>query len=541
MKKFKVLLLSVFNSNQYEVYEEMGICFIASYLRKKGYEVMLKAATEDRVYHDMAVFKEFRPDIIGLPVYNISKESTFRACARLKQEIPQAFICIGGYLPTYYAKEIMEEAGFVDFLIRGEGEEALSDLLTCLEKGESPESVKSLSYRKGGQIIHNEDKELIKDLNILPFPSRDILVDNKLRIAQISSSRGCVRNCSFCCTSEFWKHRWRGRDVKNVVDEIEEIVNKCGMHRFFFIDSSFEDPDKHCKRMCDLAEEMVKRNLKTSYHAELRAEIHKKIQPGMIELLIESGLCGVLMGIESANEHDLKLYNKFAGQEDNIASMELFRKYPDINVSMGFINFNPYSTVENLKENLAFLSKYGFATFYNLCNRYMMFRGTKLYEKVKRDGLLKNSGTFVDDFAYNYVNKDIGTLVEFIIDYLKPLDQKFCGPKRFYYYALDYKNILAHCKRYFSVRGEQEIYEKVTEHEAQVNSILSEISDNNAKWFGELLTLVEKGWDVRAALQIMDKYIKVEDLRNSAVTIDSGISKLYSYITKKGFRYDLTI
>lgn len=538
MKKLKVLLLGVFNIDQYEIYEELGISYIASFLREKGYEVMLRAATEDRVYHDMESIKNFKPDIVGLPVYNQSREAVFRVCCRLKQEIPHLIICLGGYVPTYYPNEIMEKVEQVDFIIRREGEQVFADLLSCLERKESFKSIKGLSYREGNNIIHNEDQELIKDLDTLPFPSRDILVDNKLKIVLVSTSRGCIRKCSFCCTDDYWK-RWRGRDVKSVVNEIEGITNKYNINRFFIIDSSFEDPDKHCKRMCDIAEEMVKRKLKISYHVELRAEINRKINMDMIKLLIDSGLCGALFGIEAANEIDLKLYNKYATKQDNISSMELFRKFPDIALNIGFINFNPYTTVDSLRENLEFLRKYDYATFFNLTNRYIAFRGTKLYEKTKSDGLLIKS-TFDNDYAYSYVNKNIELLINFLVDYLKPLDEKSYGIKRFYYYTVDYRNILAHCKRYFKVRGENEIYEKVVEHEMHVKSMLSSLSQINSKWFGELLSLVEKEWDLDMATTIMNDLLDEKYLKDIVTSIDSSISRFYVYLLKKGHKYELT-
>ena len=81
------------------------------------------------------------------------------------------------------------------------------------------EDVRGLIYRKGDTIISNKDQDLIKDLDMLPPPARDLLVDNNIRFAQVLTSRGCTRNCSFCCSNGYWK-KWRGRDIKKVIDEV---------------------------------------------------------------------------------------------------------------------------------------------------------------------------------------------------------------------------------------------------------------------------------------------------------------------------------
>jgi radical SAM superfamily enzyme YgiQ (UPF0313 family) len=309
--------------------EDIGICCIGAFLRQKGYDAMLLRVKENMINYDKIL--AYAPNIIGMSVYNFSKESVYRVSEKIKQLLPDVFICVGGPFPTYSGTEMMEECPWIDFVVKGEGELTSWELVSQLPHidKENLETIKGLIYREENIIKVNENRPLIKDINSLPLPARDILRDNHLRTAQISGSRGCIAKCTFCVSGLFWK-KWRGRDAITVVDEIEYIVNEYGVRAFNFCDASFEDPGGNLERIWEIARDIVRRQLNISYFADFRAEFQKKSTPGLIELLRDSGLCGACVGLESANEFDQKLYGKLATVEDNVKCVEMFRKY-DIN------------------------------------------------------------------------------------------------------------------------------------------------------------------------------------------------------------------
>ena len=306
--KAKILIAAVYNNTSEVMFEELGICSLAAFLRKNGYEVMLICAKEDQI--DYAKIKAFNPGIVGVTVYYYSKQAVYNFCRRALLELPGARICAGGYLPTYYDARMLREAPFIDFVIRGEGEISFLNLLERLEKGEDLNGLKGLTFRMGQEIVTNEDRPLIEDLNTLPLPARDLLTDNRLRVASIMTSRGCVRKCRFCNTANFWK-KWRGRDVRDMLEEIESVYN-LGIRYFSFNDSSFEDSNTHMERIVALARGIADLGLDISYIAGFRAEFNRNATPELMELLKKSGLRQVRIGIESANEFDLRLYGKWA-------------------------------------------------------------------------------------------------------------------------------------------------------------------------------------------------------------------------------------
>ncbi|MCX7920713.1 MAG: B12-binding domain-containing radical SAM protein [Clostridia bacterium] len=538
MRKVKVLLIALYSDKMLKNLEEIGICYIAAFLRNKGYDVMLSGVYENEI--DYKKICEFAPDIIGTPVYSQSKDLVYRFINRVKEECSEAAICVGGFLPTYYGVEMMEENPLIDYAIRGEGESVFLELISAIEKNEGFENVKGLNYRKNNKIIVNEKQDLIEDYEALPFPSRDLLVENKLKIAQISSSRGCSGRCSFCCCPNFWqtngKHKWRGRKVKRIVDEIENIKQNYGIDYFSLIENSFEDPGSNFRKVWDTAEEIVSRNLQIYYYLCFRTEFHKKATDELLDLLKKSGLCSVYLGIESFNENDLKVYKKIATVEDNIKAIELFRS-AQINITIGFINFNPYSSFEGLRENIDLLEKYGFASHFPQIRRVRVFRGTSLYTMLENDGLLRES-RYDDDYRYSYRDSRIEPLANF-------LDEEFVKVGSMLgtlvsiadYYSNDYLVTLTCYKRRFENERSDKALELVIDNELKVKELLAGLNTRSSGCFRRLLDFAENGWDQTQAQGIVREYLDDNYAKKMCIDLGRKKAELYLKLTKLDSKY----
>lgn len=527
LKEFKVVLAFVYNVNMAVTMEDIGVCIIASVLRKNGHKVMLFSASEKEVDYEQIV--DFKPDIVGFPVYQMSNDSVNRVSRKIKLLLPETMICIGGVYTTYNSNTMMEENEVIDFAIRGEGEETFTELLDKLSSNEKLNSIAGLSYREGNKIIVNENRELISDMDTVPFPARDILVDKGLKIALISTSRGCYSNCFFCSTQLFWK-KWRGRSTKNVVDELQFIVNDYGVNVFNFIDSSFEDPYKDLRRAREIAEEIVKRNLFISYFVDIRAEFHRKVTPEIMELLVESGLCAVCIGIEAGNEADLKLYNKIATVDDNYKVMDLFKKY-DISISPGFINFNPYTTIDRLKDNMKFLKRYGYFTgFFTYLDIY---KGTVIYNKIEGDGLLTYEAN--SKFKYKFCDEKIGKFAEYIIDMKNELDAKYDRAFiKLNFYTKNYLHLLRHYKRTLNINNNSNGLKLLEEHRKECEDILNDFTSECAKWIEELVCIVENGWNIERIDACTRSMMPSEKFVDSVKRLDALREKLYLKLSRLG-------
>ncbi len=530
--KSKILLITVYNRTSEIMFEELGVCSIAAFLRKNGYEVVLMCAKENEI--DYRKIKDFNPGIIGVTVYFYTKQAVYNFCTRVLQDLPDAYICAGGYLPTYYGVRMMKEAPFIDFVIRGEGEMSFLNLINHLENGKDLKRVKGLCFRMGDKIVVNEDQPLIEDLNTLPFPARDVLMDNNLKIASIMSSRGCARRCRFCNTANFWK-KWRGRDVQATLEEIKSLY-KLGIQYFSFNDSSFEDSDTHLERIVALARGIVDMNLDISYIAGFRAEFNRHANHELMELLKKSGLRQVRIGIETANEFDRRLYGKWATLEDNCKIIEFFQKY-NIYPRVGFINFNPYSTFEGLNQNIDFLEKYGWASnFFTVFSRLSVYKGTGLYEKVKTDGLM--IGEESDSPRYRYVDQRIPHLVNYLQSYFYLLNSQTKGaPGKICNYKNYFQSIVYDFFERFGNTQNNSASQLVLHFERDITSILGRVNKQNAQWFRHLLDLAEKGWDNKTAFDVMSKYLNKNFLLETVVNLEEKKNIFSSKLVSLGPEY----
>ena len=485
---FKILLLVLRTRQSTRVFEEIGVCCLAAYLRRHGYEVRLMEEYEDSLDYDG--IRAFAPDLIGMPVYANTEKAVGRACARLKEILPATLLCLGGYAPTSRGARLMEMYPEIDLVVRGEGELTLKELADRLSGGKSLEGLRGLSFRHDGAIRRNGDRPQIQDLGALPWPDRDFIRDRGYQLAMVATSRGCTRNCSFCSTKQIWK-RWRSRDLRDAVDEIDYLVSQWGIRSFYFVDCSFEDPGPSNERLTRLTEEIIARGLAITYSAFFRPDFHKRAEAGLLELLRKSGLIGALIGIESAHQAGLDLYQKRTTPEDNDKTVELFRHH-GMNVEIGFIMFNPYTTFEGLRQDIQFLEKYGFAyDLANLTNQYAMSMGCVLDRRIQSDGLVTDED---DPYGYRFVDERIGRLaghIRMFADRLPPETNSALLRVQ--------RNIvnLAYWKRMFD--ADEILRGPIEETEYHFNGIRDKLNRHVSNWFRRLLDVAEAGWDEREA------------------------------------------
>jgi anaerobic magnesium-protoporphyrin IX monomethyl ester cyclase len=492
--KIKILLLVVRNRRSYRLFEEIGVCCLAAYLRQFGHEVKLMEEYEDSM--DFSAIQSFAPRLIGMPVYALTEQSVYRVCRELKQRIPDVSLCLGGYSPTARGDRMMKLSPDIDFIIRGEGERPLKELADRLAVGQSPAGVRGLTWRRGDQIESATGPEQIRDIGELPWPARDFLREKGYDMALVMTSRGCNRNCSFCVTKQIWK-RWRSRDLRDAVDEIEHLAATYGIRSFFFIDCSYEDPNPADGRIRRLAEEILHRRLGITYSAYFRSDFHRMADPSLMDLLGKSGLISALIGVESANPHGLRVYNKRSTPEDNRKVIELFRSW-GINVDIGFIMFNPYATFAGMRQDVDFLEEYGFAfDMTTIATQYAMSMGCALDRRILRDGLLLDED---DPYGYRFADERLGMLA----GYIREFNDRLRPDIRIPLLRVQQGIInLAYWRRMFS--GDRRAHDAILAAERDCCEIREALNHHTARWFRTLLDLAETSWEVRKADRIREE------------------------------------
>jgi len=414
MKK-TVDLFAFFSKN--DVHENLGLGYIKSYLEEKGVNTIIHVAYIDSDFDPNKYFQEREPLIVGFSVYELVKEKILESAKLLKNKYPQIHICFGGPDVVDQGKQILETYEYIDSVCNGDGHDALLELTNCLYNNLDYSNCKGITFRKGDKIISNGSL-FDSNLDLLPFPSRDLFEKKPNKSMFIMSSRECYGHCTFCVgkknkNKETIKHR----NPCNFVDELEMLKNKYNVDRFYFVDPTFEDPN--INKAISVYNEIINRKIDISFYIQTRSEIVvEKYDKEYMSLAKNAGLSSVHLGIESGNKDDLLLYGKIASVEDNYNAVKKLLDY-GFEVLPGFINFNPYSTFDRLRENIIFLKNSGliFSTF-SLLSALKVYKNSPIAKKIINDCLV-NEEFKIDEFGSNikFVNKN----VEYLYHSLKSL------------------------------------------------------------------------------------------------------------------------
>lgn len=381
----KILLISPGGSNLYSKLNlglpPLGIAYLAAMVRDKGHQVRLIDLGIDKEPLKPQDFKPY--DLVGITADTTRYQEALKVAALAKTAGKP--VAMGGYHVSFLDKETLN-TGFVDFVVRGEGEDIFSNLLKTLENNGDLSGVDGISYHIDGQFIHNKDAPAPKDLDAIPFPARDLLKIDRyksqmagLPLTNLITSRGCPFNCYFCSSSKFGGLQWRSRSARNIVDELEILYHEYNFRAFAFMDDNFTLSKK---RIFEFADELEKRNLNdVHWWCFSRADVLIRNEE-MVKRMAEAGAWEVFLGLESHNEDTLNNYHKNIGNSEQDKAIQLLQKY-GINIHASYIigGLNESEKMVNQTINWA-KNLRSRATQFSILTPYP---GTELYNDVTKE------------------------------------------------------------------------------------------------------------------------------------------------------------
>jgi anaerobic magnesium-protoporphyrin IX monomethyl ester cyclase len=366
-RRLKVLLVtSPYHSGVVEaagVWLPLAMVYVAGAARTAGAEVRIYDAMSLWASHeDIArVIAEFEPDVVGTSAITATEPDARVICATAKQWNPAVKTVMGNVHATFCWEQILRDDPNVDFVIRGEGERTMEELVQAIVAGEGYERIRGLAYRKDGMPVTNEPRLLEPDLDALS-PAWD-LVDWPLyfyrprpegRLAIASSARGCSQRCSFCSQQKFWGRTWRGRDPLKFVEELELLRDRYGVRVTMLSD---ETPTSSRERWEAILDLLIERGTGVEILMETRVDDIMRDE-AILPKYVQAGVSHVYVGVESTSQSTLDLYQKDIKVNESKRAIELINAHGMISET-SFVLGTPEETAASIRKTVELAKWYG--------------------------------------------------------------------------------------------------------------------------------------------------------------------------------------
>jgi anaerobic magnesium-protoporphyrin IX monomethyl ester cyclase len=334
----KVLLTHAYFLNEDRVgqrdmtpYPPLGILYISTYLKKNNIEHSVFDTTFSSKIDLLHYISEEKPDLIGFHSGLASKLNVLEIVNEIKNNIflKNTRIIIGGPDVSFNIENYLQYGA--DFLVIGEGEITLFELIKTLEEKKDPAMIKGIAFKNEmGEIIRTQTRERIKNLDILGCPNREAIDIQKYfnswnekhgyMSANISTQRGCPFSCNWCCSGVFG-HTFVQRSVDNVIDEITYLVQTYGIQSVRFVEDLFTINRSWTMDFC---EKLTHLKLPLTFECTTRAET---LTDETIQLLKMAGCSQLWIGAESGSQQVLNAMNTQTEIGKLIIAFKLLKKY----------------------------------------------------------------------------------------------------------------------------------------------------------------------------------------------------------------------
>ena len=320
--KMKILLLNPPSKNNiirrwrcaveqgHYLYPPLELCYVSSILKKNNLEVRIIDSVAEKIGQNETKerIKKINPDVIIFITGFESINEDIEFVIGLKDISNSKIICFGHFSSLYYEKLLDKYP--LDYCVVGEPEYTIRDLCIAFKDKKSVETIKGIAYKNEDKVVFSGNREIIQNLDDLPFPDREGIKNDLYFEAfpdpkpftTILTSRGCPFNCSYCVKT--YGNNFRQRTVDNVIAEIKECVRKYNIKSLRILDDTFTVSDDWVKEFC---EKILKEGIKLKWTCLARPETLKK---EIIPIMKKAGCVRMMIGVESGSQKILKTYNR---------------------------------------------------------------------------------------------------------------------------------------------------------------------------------------------------------------------------------------
>ena len=345
----------------YDEFDNLGTGYLGSVLSESG----IKTTVIDFRYDNEKILEmllKLNPALVGFSVIFLFYIKAFAELTDfLRRGGINCHFTAGGHYASLRYSELFEFIPSLDSIVRFEGERTLTDLVESVSSGRDWRKVKGIAYIKNGKAVTNPLRPLEKDLDLFPFPVRPPLKEYApgKRYASIIAGRGCIYDCSYCNSKEFFRQPpgpvKRTRKPEMVVKEMESLYQEQNCSVFLFEDDDFPVKTRNGSKWTEqFCKELSRKNLdkKIIWKINCRPD---EVEYNSFKLMKKHGLFLVFLGIEDGTDSGLTRLNKRLTVKRSIEGVNILKRLK-IGFDFGFMLFQPYSTFVSIRENLEFPS-----------------------------------------------------------------------------------------------------------------------------------------------------------------------------------------
>lgn len=397
----KLLIFALFKG----ITPPLGLAYLPAYLRKYlGFDGTVLELSEEGSFEDI---KKHQPDIVGFSCVTRDYSKIRNLAGRVKEELGIPTL-LGGHHITPIPHTLHPE---FDLAVIGEGEQTMLELIELYARdgGWRPENlrgVRGIAYPEKGRAVVTPPHELIEPLDRIPFPARDLMDMEKytspvydwsfikpLRIASVSTSRGCPYKCVYCTASVFWQ-KYRGFSAPYVVEELKILLEHYPVDVIYIADDLFIGDKARLRQIVELIRE-AGINREVRFWANARANL---VDDEVCSLLKEMNLWHIAFGFESFSEPVLKFLKKgTVSVEQNKRAFALAKEY-GFDVEGNFMVGSPLEKKEDMLKTYNFIKNNDLDSFGVQVTTPLP--GTELWDMAKTRGLVSENMDF--DCLYNF-------------------------------------------------------------------------------------------------------------------------------------------
>ena len=334
------ILLTALNS-QY-VHSNLAVRYLKAFTKELPYEGVIREFTINE--RESIILKEIieeKPDIVCFSVYIWNVEMVLRISNLIKEVNSNIEILLGGPEVSYDSKEYLKDEA-IDYIIEGEGEKTFYEFVLYKLNRFDLNNIKGLHYKFNGNIISNENRELM-NMDDLVFPYEDN-EDLNNKIVYYEGSRGCPFKCSYCLSST--THGVRFHSIERTIKELQYFIDK-NVRLVKFVDRTFNCNHKYAMAIWKY---LINADTNTRFHFEISADILKDEEITLLQSA-KNGRFQFEIGVQTTNNKVLNNINRFVNFEDIKDKVVELSKIKNIHQHLDLIAGLPDEDYESFKKS----------------------------------------------------------------------------------------------------------------------------------------------------------------------------------------------